>query len=639
MHFQQPELLYALIFLLIPLIVHLFRLRKFQKEDFTNVKFLKKVIQETRKSSRLKKFLILLTRLFTLSCLILAFAKPFIPASDKALAEAETLIYLDNSFSMQAGSEQSSVLQDAIDQLITNLDGEGKYSLFTNTKQYFNRSTTELKSDIQNIEYSNSQLTVRDITLKAGNYFKDFPNQQKDLILISDFQGSLAIPSDINKDLFNWNFVLQRPAEVKNTSIDTAFISKSSPESISLHIKMSTNINLENPVSVSVYDGDKLLGRNTVEFSKSREAEINFRLQNTLIANGRISLEDNGLKYDNDLYFNINEKTPVKVVTISKDQPNFLERIFSMPEFEIAHFKPDQIDFNSLNSANLVVLNEIDKLPNSLVNNIATIRENGASVIIIPSTEAQGYEQLLISAGFNPYSGKVDSERLITDISFDHPLLEDVFEERIQNFEYPKVLQSYDLTSSNVILQYQDGKPFLAESNSVFLFTAALNERNSNFRNSPLIVPVFYQIGLKALKPNELYYTTQSENLIDIPSDLNNEEVLHLVKTEIDVIPLQQNFNNRVEINISNLDLEAGNYTVISNNKIHSNISFNYPRAESDLNYIEISNYDGVDSYDSVAEYFKDTNAATQITALWKWFVIFALIFLGIEMLLIKFLK
>ncbi len=41
MQFKNPEILYALFLLLIPIIVHLFQLRKFQKVAFTNVAFLK----------------------------------------------------------------------------------------------------------------------------------------------------------------------------------------------------------------------------------------------------------------------------------------------------------------------------------------------------------------------------------------------------------------------------------------------------------------------------------------------------------------------------------------------------------------------------------------------------------------------
>ena len=77
MQFKHPELLYALFALLIPIIIHLFQLRKFKKEAFTNVAFLKKVTSQTRKSSQIKKWLTLITRLFLLACLIFAFAQPY----------------------------------------------------------------------------------------------------------------------------------------------------------------------------------------------------------------------------------------------------------------------------------------------------------------------------------------------------------------------------------------------------------------------------------------------------------------------------------------------------------------------------------------------------------------------------------
>ena len=42
MLFKHPELLWALLLLLIPIFIHLFQLRRFKKTPFTNVKILKK---------------------------------------------------------------------------------------------------------------------------------------------------------------------------------------------------------------------------------------------------------------------------------------------------------------------------------------------------------------------------------------------------------------------------------------------------------------------------------------------------------------------------------------------------------------------------------------------------------------------
>lgn len=48
MQFKHPELLYALFALLIPILIHLFQLRKFKKQAFTNVAFLKKVTSQPK---------------------------------------------------------------------------------------------------------------------------------------------------------------------------------------------------------------------------------------------------------------------------------------------------------------------------------------------------------------------------------------------------------------------------------------------------------------------------------------------------------------------------------------------------------------------------------------------------------------
>ncbi|MDX1542466.1 MAG: BatA domain-containing protein [Christiangramia sp.] len=639
MHFQHPELLYALFLLIIPLIVHLFRLRRFQKEDFTNVKFLKKVIQETRKSSRLKKFLILITRLLLLACLILAFAQPFIPASEKAMGETKTLIYLDNSFSMQAGDGQASVFQRAVNQLFENLEEQNNYALFTNDAQYFDRSGRELREELQDISWSDENVDFREIRLKAENYFKDHPSVDKEFVLISDFPLTMDIPANLENKNFTYHFIRYNATEINNISLDSAFISNTNPENLFLNIKLSTNNTTDQPVTVSVLDGEKLLGRNTVQFEENEQAEISFRLQNQPVQNGKIEIEDGGLRYDNALYFNIQQRKAVKVIIISNAEHEFLKRIYNEPEFETLLYDPSQIDFNQLNSASLIVLNEVEQLPSSLTNNIINAQTNGASLLIIPAEQTFSYDQFLKRLGFPGFSQKINSERLITSIEYDHPLLEGVFEDRTENFEYPKVLTSYSLQVANAVLRYEDNQPFLAKSNSAYLFTAPLNDKNSNFKNSPLIVPIFYQIGLEALKKNQLYYETKSEARIDIPIELGKDQVLHLTNPEIDLIPQQQNFSNRVEINTANLPLEAGNYEISNNNSRVGNLSFNYDRLESDLKYTDISENNDINIYDSVDEYFSKANAASQINALWKWFVIFALIFLAIEMLLIKFLK
>ena len=92
MQFKQPEILFALLLIIIPIIVHLFHLQRFVKVPFTNVKFLKKIEQQTRKSSQLKKWLILMLRTLVFTCVILAFSKPYY--SDQQKKQRDSNYYL-----------------------------------------------------------------------------------------------------------------------------------------------------------------------------------------------------------------------------------------------------------------------------------------------------------------------------------------------------------------------------------------------------------------------------------------------------------------------------------------------------------------------------------------------------------------
>mgnify|MGYP007099124078 FL=1 len=84
---------------------------------------------------------------------------------------------------------------------------------------------------------------------------------------------------------------------------------------------------------------------------------------------------------------------------------------------------------------------------------------------------------------------------------------------------------------------------------------------------------------------------------------------------------------------------QAGNFAVFNTKKWIQNISFNYNRSESDLfqnNEKLLSNTNQIDSITTVFERIQSENNDSQI---WKWFLIFALLLLVIEMAIIRFVK
>src|ERR1700722_15531164 len=102
MNFLFPSFLYALSAISIPIIIHLFNFRRYKKLYFSNVRFLKEVVQESHSKSKLRQLLVLICRCLVIAFLVFAFAQPFIPVKQGVTASGAKAIsiFIDNSFSM-----------------------------------------------------------------------------------------------------------------------------------------------------------------------------------------------------------------------------------------------------------------------------------------------------------------------------------------------------------------------------------------------------------------------------------------------------------------------------------------------------------------------------------------------------------
>ena len=640
MEFKQPELLYALFLLIIPLAVHLFQLRRFQKEDFTNVKFLKKVIRQTRKSSRLKKWLVLTTRMLMLAFLILAFAQPYFPAEDPEAASSAKVVFLDNSYSMQATGQNGELLAAAIQDLIKNLPENEEISLFTHNNEFRNLSAQELTAELQNLGFAENPLDFNTLKLKANQLLKTSA-EEKDFIFISDFQKNLNLDRSIDS-ITNYHFIPLVPENTQNISIDSIFISNREANEINFQVLLSSSSAYSESISVSVYNGEDLLAKTAVSFQENESAQAGFKINAEEIEDGMIKIEDASLEYDNTLFFSFNKPNPAQVIVITANtDATFLNRILTPPEFNTEVFEIDQLDFNKLNTADLVILNELESVSGALKTNLANLHSKAVPLVIIPpgNSDLNSYNNFLIKLNAPLYSGLKNKETLITELAFDHPLLAGVFKEKVENFDYPEVQTYYEIQNGNNVISFENNSGFLAEGNGVFLFSAPLNNENSNFRNSPLIVPVFYNVGLSALKSPDLYYETGKDIEIKIPLQTQQDEVVHIVSETEDFIPQQRSLGDNVEINTNSLKIPSGNYSLEYRGEKQTYLSFNSPRSESELEYNIPEETENIKIHQNVGAYFNELKVASQSHELWKSFVIFALLFLIVEMLLLRFLK
>ncbi len=643
MQFKHPELLYALFLLLIPIFIHLFQLRRFQKVAFTNVAFLKKVTLQTRKSSQLKKWLTLIMRLLALACIIMAFAQPFSASKTALNSDKETVLYIDNSFSMQAKGNEGPLLQRVLQQLYTQSSETDNISWFTNDYSKRNVTAQEFKSEILKIQYSQRQLSPKKILLKANQLFTNKKHTDKKLIVISDFQEKGNFPSkDNNSKNILIDAVQLRAIRVSNISIDTAYIQKNNLENSNLSVLVTAQGDVPETVPVSLYDNNNLIAKTAIDFSNNKSVTITFGIDNTSEFKGKLALNEPNIIFDNTLFFNINQLHKIKVLSLNGTTSSFLQRVFNPAAFEFNKQTAEHLNYSVFNEQNLIILNELKELPESLSTALKSYSELGGSILIIPSSQGiiNDYNSFLSKFHFSNLSELIIQEKKVTQIVFDHPLYSGVFEKKVENFQYPTVNSFYHIeTVASPILRFEDGKPFLIQEDNIFLCTAPINTTNSNFHSSPLIVPTLYNIAKQSLSLPNLYYEIGKQNSFSVPVQLVQDEILTLWDSLYRFIPLQQTKALQVIITTSDDPSNAGVYAIKKDRVPIEYVSYNFDRSESLLRYVDPEDWEGVTVYQTVDELFNAIAKENTINSFWKWFAIFALLFLIMEMIILKFLR
>ena len=641
MQFKHPELLYFLFVLVIPILVHLFQLRRFKKEYFTNVQFLKELSIQTRKSSKIKKWLLLITRLLLLAALITAFAQPFFKAKESKNSSNEMYMVLDNSYSMQAKGNKGELLKRAIQELLENTPDNQTFSLITNNETYWNTDIKSIQKEIQNIGYSALPFQLESAMAKIKSR-KSANN--KDVIIITDAIGLKPKQLKSINENFNTYFINPKAEQKNNIAIDSVYMNQSLNDFYEIGVSLKSFGEQDNAIPIGLYNNKNLVAKTLVKFEK-QEITIKFTIPKKDF-NGYVSISDAGLKYDNIFYFSITKPEKTNVISIGKtEKSGFLNRIYTPEEFNYNNSIIETLDYNSIENQDAIVLNELENLPQALVTNIKSFVEKGGNLVFIPSTESKIDEtnRLLGSLGQIQFGKNQNTTKLITKIAFQHPLFQSVFEKKIDNFQYPNTKQNFEINAANPpILSYDDQSCFLTSIqnpvSSVYVFAAPINKMNSNFQNSPLIVPIFYNMVQNNQKTGVNAITIGENQPFLIATDLSKDEILEVKNENDKFIPTQQIFNNKVKLQFNDYPIFAGNFGIYKKDEIVRNISFNYNRSESNLEepQIQLSDYKVVKSIETVFNSLLSDRSNNEI---WKIFVILTLLFLFLEVLIQKLVK
>jgi len=688
MEFLNPSFLFGFSALAIPVLIHLFNLRRYRKEYFTNVSYLLNIQLETRKRSRLKQMMILAARLLAVSSLVLAFSQPFIPSplqSNRKSGYQAVSIYIDNSFSMEAIGTEGRLLDLAkkraseivaaykssdIFQLVTN-DFEGKHLPFVSREEFLDM--------LREVKITHASVDLHEIIRRQNDIFSRQKAGMHILFLISDFQKSTTDIENIRPDS-SVHYVLVPVKSVKqnNLFIDSIWFTtpvhrQGQAVKLQARIRNCGSDKVEKiPLRLILNNIQKSVTSFNIDPDQSAEISLPYTEDNSGFQLGRLDITDYPIVYDDMFYFTYNISNEIKVLSIYGKSPNacFKSLFTSDSIFNYRAYAANQVDYGSFNKQNLILISGMDELASGLADELKLFLGKGGSVCIFPSENSvnQSYNTFFASLGTSTLGNPDTVKQRVTSLDVENELFMDVFERDASgkvrmpdNVDLPMVMKYYPLTNgsskpASVLMRLQNGLPFLTSTNvdkgKLYLCTAPLESSFSNFQQHLMFLPVMFRMAFLSETHSSMYYLIGRNEPIILPQDSVNDKNMVRIKkwnSSYEFIPELRTSGQQMTAFIHGQVSEAGWYLVSRGNKQLSSLAFNYDRKESDINCFNNKEIETIlKKYNlrnfiviqpSGLPFIKQIEQLNMGFPLWKWFIILALFFIATEILIIRFLR
>lgn len=684
MYFANPIALWFLLFLAVPIVIHLFNFRRFKRVYFSNVAMLREIKIDTQSTNRLKHLLVLITRMLAMACIAFAFAQPFIKSKNSnKKGQTSISVFVDNSFSMNAENKNGNLLESAKKaakeialayapsdrfQLLTN-DFEGRHQRFYTREEFLNL--------LDNVQSSPECKTIQQILKRQEDALHEESSLAKKVYLISDFQKAVYQATKLDLDSSIQSVLVPVFAnETTNIYIDSIWFDNpnhqlNSEEKLNVHIKSSGSDNqtFENlPLKLYINNEQKALASFNIENNSTAQVQLSYTNRQTGMQKCRIELQDFPINFDNNFYFNYAVSEHIQVLCINDGASNtYLHSLFATDTYcQYQEQSISSLNINDFKNYQFVILSGPKNISTGLAQELEKFMKDGGAVCLIPSSsiDLASYNQFLNSCQAGEITALDTNRFRVERINLQHPLYRDVFEaEKLKknNLDLPVVFKHFGhkrktKSRSDWMLQLQNGDDLMFTvpvfSGNLYVITSPLDPLFSNFVKHALFVPSIYKAAVTSFHQNNLYFTIGNSHTVDAGKSIITGDAVYHLKNEslkFDVIPATQNIDGKLSLSLHNQVKESGNYELVNQNKVLQALSFNYNKQESSFQFYSISELTEALSDAGLRDFTVFANKGKSLTqtvkeensgiSLWRTFIWLSLIFLLIEAILLSNFK
>ncbi|MBP6390426.1 MAG: BatA domain-containing protein [Flavobacteriales bacterium] len=676
MTFLSPTFLWALLALAIPVLIHLFQLRRFKRLDFPDVRLLQEVTLQTRSVKKVRHWAVLLCRLAALTALVIAFAQPVLKQDGRtAVAGKQAVsVFIDDSYSMDGQNSGGRLMDQArkgAQDLIGSHTPTDRFQVLTG--RFEGRQQLLLGKEEAN------EIAAQAETGPFSRPLSHVMKRQREALVRSDAQGRrLVLFTDLQRyttDVENWlNDTLEpvlivplQPTDAADLSVDSAWFDNpvrrpGAAEVLHVRITNHGTEDLQNvPFRLTINGSQRAQG----SFGAGGGASVDTALRFTQLPAGphwgEVSISDAPIVFDDALTIAYRVTGTLRVLIIGGALPEG-DRALSAVFRSDSGYVTEQRDLRSVDpkqveEADLVVLNGTTEIPSGLAQQLNTLVEGGGALAVFPPHEGglEAYNELLGQLNAGQYGSKDTATTKVARIDLDLPFYREVFSELPRNVDLPTVQQRYRWSpraGSEVLLRLQDGAPFLTrhglEQGQVFVGASPLDPAGGLFIRHALFVTSLLRMAESSRNSGGLYHVIASEGLVPLNGlEAPGEQGFRLLGPEgTDLLAETRRSATGLGLMLEGEDLPAGPYAITSGRDTLAMLALVHDRKESSRDLIppqelrERLEQAGLSAYrvadmapGGVSLSLDDLDRGRK---LWPWFILVALLFLAAEVVLIR---
>lgn len=613
-------------------------------------------------------------------------------------ASTSMAILVDNSRSMQLRDAQGAYLDQAkeiatllVDQTqpgdeVFIIPSSGQASVQPTA---YNLSSLALDA-VEELEVMPAAALISDAWMRARKALEGASNLNKEIYLISDLQKSTFVDSTLDGNagaIRTYMIPLgtrnQSNVAVTHVEVVSRIIEVGQPVKLEATLVNFGEEAIEGYVASVFLDGERVAQASAdLEPRVPQVLEFIATPQRRGWLPGIVQIEDDAFGSDNIRYFTLNvpEQRQLLVVRGEQQKTDFLELALSpgltrgRVAFQIETIDEAGLSLKRLGTYDAVMLVGVRSLSSGEIATLREYVEEGGGILFFPgeagiAADYNGLFSALEGGRFSGFSGSLSTRQPVASfdrVDLEHPLFEGVFEQQ-QGLrqqivvEDPQLYYAMNYTpgsaTEQTLIQLSNSFPFMQEvrygRGAMFLMAVAPDLNWSDFPRRGLFIPLIYR---------SMYYLSSGESVsgeqhvigrlaeLRVPGVGESGSIRIIAPDGEEYAPEQRNVLGALVLQFDADLQKPGIYDVMAGDQLVRRIAFNLDEQESDLLAIEReSAVAQLEAMTNGPVRILDTAAAGGVSRvmeslqqertgieLWNVFLLLALIFMVVEMLVAK---